>query len=104
MAIPKWYDNGIMQGVPRPGRSADPTTQITVRIPAELVDHVDAAVAAGNVASRAAYVARALQRQRDREADEHDLLVLLAERAAGVAPDDLDALAEWSAGQPLDVD
>jgi Arc/MetJ-type ribon-helix-helix transcriptional regulator len=74
------------------------STQIAVRLPDELVAFLDSEVAAGEAPSRAAIVARALERERRRRAAEADARVLTA------SPDrDLDALAVWSASRSVDV-
>lgn len=72
------------------------TTQISVRLPEELVAHVDAEVAAGRAHSRAAYLHRALtaaQRQ-DLYAREIEILI-----AAKDDPDDPDtkSVLDWLA-------
>jgi Arc/MetJ-type ribon-helix-helix transcriptional regulator len=68
--------------------------QIAVRLPDELVDYVDQAVASGSARSRAAVVKRALERERRRAAAERD-----AEILARSGPDpDLAELAEYAVG------
>lgn len=69
------------------------TTQITVRLPDEMVAFLDRSVAAGKAASRATLVASALEREMRRRLAEADAAIL---RERG-APDDLDALVVWSA-------
>jgi len=76
------------------------TTQITVRLPDDLVAFVDALVAAGAVRSRADAVARALARERRRQMALQDVAIL---RQRGGDPD-LDAIAEHAAALPVDVD
>lgn len=76
------------------------STQITVRLPDELVAFVDALVAAGAVSSRADAVARALNRERRRQTALQDAVIL---RQRGGDPD-LDALAEHTATHPVDLD
>ena len=76
------------------------TTQIAVRLPDDLVAFVDGQVTAGTATSRAAVVARALERERRRAAAERDAAIY----AAGVPDDDLAGLASWAATQPLDLD
>lgn len=71
--------------------------QIAVRLPDDVVAYVDSEVAAG-APSRAAVVTRALERERRRQAAEQDVRIYAEEH-----PDDLDSLAAWSAGQPLDL-
>jgi len=51
------------------------TTQITIRIPDDLVDFVDALVGDGRHGSRAEAVAHALRRYRQRLQNERDALV-----------------------------
>lgn len=70
--------------------------QIAVRLPDELVDFVDEIVGSGADRSRAAVVARALERERRRSLAERD-----AEILARSGPDpDLAGLAEYAARQP----
>jgi len=67
--------------------------QIAVRLPEDLVDFVDAVVGSGREHSRAAVVARALERERRRVIAERDAAIL-----ADVGPDrDLQRLAEYAA-------
>lgn len=73
------------------------TAQITVRIDDTLVGFIDHEVTAGHVASRAAMVARALERERRRLIAERDI-----ERYAAQPDDDLDGLTAWAAHIPLD--
>jgi Arc/MetJ-type ribon-helix-helix transcriptional regulator len=68
--------------------------QIAVRLPDELVDFVDQAVNAGTERSRAAFVARALERERRRLIAARDAQILAG---AGADPD-LHKLAEHAAG------
>jgi antitoxin MazE3 len=76
------------------------TIQIAVRLPDDLVAFVDDQVSTGAAASRAAVVARALERERRREIAERDAAIY----AAGAAPNDLDDLASWATMRPLDID
>jgi Arc/MetJ-type ribon-helix-helix transcriptional regulator len=70
--------------------------QIAVRLPDELVEFVDSAVASGAARSRAAVVAQALERERRRAVAEKD-----AEILARSGPDpELDRLAEYAAKLP----
>lgn len=70
--------------------------QIAVRLPDELVDFVDEIIESGGDRSRAAVVARALERERRRALAERD-----AEILAGTGPDpELAGLAEYAAGRP----
>lgn len=74
--------------------------QIAVRLPNELVDFVDEAVKTGAGRSRAAIVARALERERRRTIATRD-----AEIYASVGEDpELDGLAEYVARLPMDLD
>jgi Arc/MetJ-type ribon-helix-helix transcriptional regulator len=68
--------------------------QIAVRLPDELVEFVDRAVASGDARSRASVVTRALERERRRAIAERD-----AEILARSGPDpELAGLAEHAAG------
>lgn len=69
------------------------STQIAVRLPEDLVAFLDASVKSGVAPSRAALVARAVEREMRRQRAEGDVAIL---RSAG-APDDLDDLVAWSA-------
>jgi Arc/MetJ-type ribon-helix-helix transcriptional regulator len=70
--------------------------QIAVRLPDELVEYVDQSVSSGAARSRAAVVARALERERRRAVAARD-----AEILARSGPDpELSGLAEYGAGLP----
>lgn len=69
------------------------TTQIAVRLPAEIVEFLDRAVAEGRVASRAALVTSALEREIRATMARHDVKML---RQHG-AESELDDLVAWSA-------
>lgn len=69
------------------------STQIAVRLPDPVVAFLDEEVAAGRVASRAALVASALEREMRRLLAERDVEILGREGAA----DDLDGLVDWAA-------
>lgn len=69
------------------------STQIAVRLPDDLVAFLDASVKSGVAPSRAALVARAVEREMRRQRAEGDVAIL---RSAGAA-DDLDELVAWSA-------
>ncbi|QGF25084.1 ribbon-helix-helix protein, CopG family [Raineyella fluvialis] len=69
------------------------SVQIAIRLPDDMVAFLDQSVAAGNAPSRAALVARALEREMRRQAAERDAAIL---RAKGPA-DDLDDLVTWAA-------
>jgi Arc/MetJ-type ribon-helix-helix transcriptional regulator len=87
ICIPKWYHVGV-------------STQIAVRLADEIVTFVDAEVAAGRAPSRAAVVARALERERRLQLAYADVEILKRVHDA----DDLDDLAEYAAGLPIDLD
>lgn len=79
--LPRWYHHGM-------------STQIAVRLSDELVSFVDDAVASGRGASRAAVVAKALERERRRSIEARD-----AEILARTGPDpELAGLAEYARG------
>jgi Arc/MetJ-type ribon-helix-helix transcriptional regulator len=70
--------------------------QIAVRLPDELVEFVDEAVAAGTARSRASVVTRALEREQRRAVAEKDAEIL----ARSGADPDMDGLAEYAAELP----
>ena len=73
------------------------TRQIAVRLPDDLVEFIDQVVQSGQAISRAAVVARAVDRERRREIAERDAAIL-----ASVGSDpDFDQLAEFAATTPL---
>lgn len=80
--------------------------QIAVRLPDEIASFVDSEVVAGRAPSRAAVVARALERERRRRLALTDVEVL--KRVGGPdylgGSDDLDGLAEHAARLPIDLD
>jgi Arc/MetJ-type ribon-helix-helix transcriptional regulator len=76
------------------------TVQIAVRLPDDIVAFVDEQVSSGAAPSRAAVVARALERERRREAAERDAAIY----ASQPAPGDLDGLATWATGRSMDID
>ena len=67
------------------------TTQISVRLPDEMVRFLDRSVTTGKAASRAALVAVALEREMRRQASQQDAQILKKQGAA----DDLDELVAW---------
>lgn len=69
------------------------STQIAIRLPDDLVAFLDRSVAAGEAPSRAALVARAVEREMRRQAADHDAAILGEKGAA----DDLDSLVAWTA-------
>ncbi|MBA0123999.1 antitoxin [Haloechinothrix sp. YIM 98757] len=74
------------------------TKQIAIRLPDELVEFIDEAVAHGEAASRAELVGQAVERERRREIAARDAAIL-----ARTGPDaDLDDLARFAAQTPLD--
>jgi Arc/MetJ-type ribon-helix-helix transcriptional regulator len=74
--------------------------QIAVRLPEELVEFVDEVVGSGSERSRAAVVARALERERRRVIAARD-----AEILARTGPDpELEGLAEYAAGRSVAAD
>ncbi|MGI8681170.1 MAG: ribbon-helix-helix domain-containing protein [Mycobacteriales bacterium] len=75
--------------------------QIAVRLPDDLVAFLDRLVREGQANSRAAVVARALNRERRREAATRDAAIL-ARTSTG--DPDLDSLAEYVAHIPLNLD
>lgn len=76
------------------------STQITVRLDADLVQFVDQLVADGREKSRASVVSRALKREQRREAAERDARIL----AQLPRDEGLDDLAEYATRQPIDLD
>jgi len=76
------------------------TIQIAVRLPDDIVAFVDEQVSSGAAPSRAAVVARALERERRREAAERDAAIY----AANAESDDLHELAAWATSRPMDLD
>lgn len=73
------------------------TRQIAVRLPDDLVDFIDRLVEEGQASSRAAVVARAVERERRRALAARDAEIYAA---AGV-DDDLEALAAYAAATPV---
>ena len=68
------------------------TVQIAIRLPDDMVAFLDKSVAAGKAPSRAALVARAVEREMRRQVAEQDAVIL---RERGTS-DDLDELVTWS--------
>jgi Arc/MetJ-type ribon-helix-helix transcriptional regulator len=76
------------------------TTQIAVRLPDELVDFVDSMVRRGVVTSRAAFIARLLEREHRRQQALEDLEIIKR-----VGPDpELNAVAQWQAENFPEID
>ena len=74
--------------------------QIAVRLPDDLVEFVDELVDSGSARSRAAVVARALERERRRAMAARD-----AELLARTGPDpELEGLAEYAVGRSATTD
>jgi Arc/MetJ-type ribon-helix-helix transcriptional regulator len=73
--------------------------QIAVRLPDDIVEFVDGQVSAGNAASRAVVVRRALERERRRAIAARDAAIL-AEAGDGT---DMQSLAEYAADTPLEL-
>ena len=73
--------------------------RITVRLSTELVAFVDVLMARGEADSRTAVIVRALERERRGELAVRDAAIL----GCGGADADLDSLAEYAAGIPLDL-
>ena len=69
------------------------STQITVRLPDEMVAFLDRAVASGQASSRAAIVASAVEREMRRLLAEQDAHALRQQGSS----DDLDDLVRWTA-------
>ena len=81
------------------GYRHDMTMQIAVRLPDEMVEFLDRLVADGQEPSRAAVVEQALAREIRRRIAARD-----AEILAAAGPDrDLDGLADYAAGTPMDL-
>jgi Arc/MetJ-type ribon-helix-helix transcriptional regulator len=74
--------------------------QIAVRLPDELVEFVDEIVGSGSERSRAAVVARALERERRRAIAARDAEILAR---TGSDPE-LDGLAEYVVGRSIAAD
>ncbi len=74
------------------------STQITVRLPDDLVAFVDDLVSHGDAASRATVVSRALERERRRKVAEQDAAIL----ASAGTDTDLDSLAQFAAATAMD--
>ena len=70
-----------------------PTTQVTVRVPAPLVEYADELVAAGRIKSRSAFMASAMEHERKRLEDAREVEEFYAN---GGADTEMDALAEAS--------
>ena len=74
--------------------------QIAVRLPDDLVAFVDEVVGGGGATSRAVVVTRALERERRRAIAARDAAIL----AEADADTDMQALAEHTAGAPIDLE
>jgi Arc/MetJ-type ribon-helix-helix transcriptional regulator len=74
--------------------------QIAVRLPDRTVAELDRLVAEGKAPSRASVIERALAREFRRLIAARDAAIL-----AGSGPDtDLDSLADYAAGTPMDIE
>ena len=71
--------------------------QIAVRLPDDIVEFIDLLIQRGEASSRAAVVARALERERRRQVAEQDAAILAR---LGDDPD-LDGLAEYAMHNPM---
>ncbi|MGW6694613.1 YlcI/YnfO family protein [Rhodococcus sp. NPDC054953] len=80
-----------------------PSTQITVRIPTDLVAFLDQEVADHHTKSRADLVTRALRREVRRRNAERDAEILAAWKNRE-DPDNLDDVAAHASRTPLDID
>lgn len=76
------------------------STQIAVRLPEELVQYIDDLVERRIVKSRADFVAKAIAREQRHRGALADVEVL---KRLGNDPD-LDALAEYQAAHPIELD
>jgi Arc/MetJ-type ribon-helix-helix transcriptional regulator len=74
------------------------STQIAIRLPDELVEFLDDLVKSGRATSRAAAVARALERERRRQTAERDAAIL----ARSGADADMDSIAHHAAATAMD--
>lgn len=79
----------------------DVGTQISLRLPEDLIEYIDRQVDAGRASSRAAVVSRALLREQRRDMAARDA-AMLAAAATATDEDDLDALARHAARVPMD--
>lgn len=74
--------------------------QIAVRLPDAMVEQLDRLVAEGRASSRASVIERALAREFRRQIAARDAAVL-----AGAGPDpDMDALVDYAAHTPMDIE
>ena len=74
--------------------------QIAVRLPDAIVEQLDRLVADGRANSRASVIERALAREFRRQIAARDAAIL-----ASSGPDaDMDALADYAAHTPMDID
>lgn len=87
VCIPFWYRNGM-------------STQIAVRLPDDMVRFIDQLVERGRGSSRAAVIARALDRERRHETAVQDAAIYAQ---AGEDADMID-LVQHLSGQPMDPD
>lgn len=86
---------------PNQGYTCRMSVQISVRLPDQLVEELDALVEAGSERSRASFIERSLQRELRRWKTLRDIEIL---RQTGTTPyPDLDGLAEQAASTSLDL-
>jgi len=76
------------------------TTQISLRLPDDLVEFMDQLVADGAVSGRADLVTRAVDHERRRTIAERDAFILANAKDSS----DLDALASYAARTEIDLD
>lgn len=76
------------------------TKQIAVRLPDDIIEFIDRLVGEGVESSRAAVVARAVERERRRDRAARDVQIL----KHSAASDDLDELAKYAATVQSDLD
>jgi Arc/MetJ-type ribon-helix-helix transcriptional regulator len=75
------------------------SVEIAVRLPDSMVEYLDRIVAEGRATSRASVIERALAREFRRQIAARDAAIL-----AEAGPDpDMDSLADYAAGAPLDA-
>lgn len=77
------------------------STQIAIRLPDELVEHLDNAVRNGIAATRSGLIRILLSRELRRSEVAAELAVL---SQPWNDPDDLDGLAEWTGRQSLTIE
>jgi Arc/MetJ-type ribon-helix-helix transcriptional regulator len=83
----------------QPGTIRIVSIQIAVRLPESMVEFLDRLVAEGQAPSRASVVERALAREIRRQIAARDAAIL----AEAGEDRDLDSLANYAAGTPMDI-